>query len=247
MAVGVVTVFALTWSASPGAAADPSADAVALADEATMTDAGRDLFYGHDPRVLDADTFAGRCPRGAAGCYSAAAAAIVVYEPADERLHGWVVTVAVHEMLHAAFDSLSPADRRDVEALLASTVAALSPDDPLLVQVEASVDGREQSRATELFAYVGTQVPQVDPRLEEVYARFLDDRQAIVHAYTSTSALLASLAAELSAQQLVLDQLLTEGRTAEAVAQRSVVDDLTDDIVMLHAQITLTGSDVLSR
>ncbi len=231
----------LGWSVSPWAAAAPPGDVVELADEATMTAVGRDLFYGQEPRLLDAADYAGRCPQGAVGCYSAAASSIVVYRPDDERLHGWVLTVAVHEMLHAAYDSLSPADRHEVDALLGATVAALDPDDPLLVQVELSVAGREEARTSEQFAYVGTQLAQVDPRLEAVYARFLDDRQAVVRAYTSTSALLVSMTTQVAAQQQVLDRLEAQGRTVEAAAQRSAVDGLVDDIVTLQAQITLAG------
>lgn len=237
----VVTPLVLGWSTSPWAAAAPSADVVALADEATMTAAGRDLFYDHEPRLLGATDYSGRCPQGAVGCYSAAATSIVVYEPADERLHGWVVTVAAHEMLHAAYDSLNPTDRREVDALLAETVAALGPDDPLLAQVELSVADREQARTSEQFAYVGTQVAEIDPRLEEVYAQFLGDRQVVVRAYTSTSTLLVSMTAELAVQQQVLDQLETQGRSVEAAAQRSTVDSLVDDIVTLQAQVALVG------
>ncbi len=241
VAVVVATAVGLGWSASPWAAAAPPTDIVSLADEATMTAVGRDLFFRHEPQLLDAADYAGLCPPGAAGCYSAAATSIVVYRPEDERLHGWMLTVAVHEMLHAAYDSLSVAEHREVEALLAATVAALGPDDPLPVQVELSVAGREESRASEQFAYVGTQVAHVAPDLEAVYARFLDDRQAVVRAYTSASTFVASMTADLAAQQQILDRLETQGRTAEAATQRAAVDGLVDDVVALQAQITLAG------
>ena len=232
--------FAFSWTASPWATTSPPADVAALADEATMTDTGKDLFYGNDPRLLGAADFSGQCPPQASGCYNPALASIVVYQPADERLHGWVVTIATHEMLHAAYESLSPDDRRDVDALLTATVATLSPADPTLAQIDASVGDHEQSRATEQFAYVGTQVPQVDPRLEEVYARFLDDRQAVVAAYTSTVRLLSTMAAEISVQQQVLAQLEADGPAAEAAAQRSLVDSLLADLGTLQDQLELT-------
>jgi len=232
----VVTALAFAaWSAR--ATTPPSAQVVALAEEATMTDAGKALFYGTDPEVLDAATFAGRCPAGAVGCYSATS--IVVYEPADARLHGWVVTVAAHEMLHAAYDSLSPDDRRQVDVLLAATVARLDPDDVLLAQVDASVGEYEQSRTSEQFAYVGSQLADIDPQLEQVYARFLTDRQAVVHAYTSTSSLLVSMAAQHTTEQHVLELLEAQGRTGDALGQRTVVDSLALDIATLHEQVVI--------
>ena len=234
-----VVAFALSWSSSPWATAHPPADVAALADEATMTDAGRDLFYHNDPQLLDAADFPGRCPAHASGCYNRALSSIVVYEPADDRLHGWVVTTAAHEMLHAAYDSLSPSDRRDVDQLLASAVATLSPDNPVLAQIDASVGDHEQSRSTEQFAYLGTEAPTLDPRLEEVYARFLADRQTVVSAYLYTATTLATMATELQYRQQSLTQLETEGRTAEAAEQRSAVSYLSDDLAMLQNQLTV--------
>ena len=239
----VVAVAALVGPARSWETARPSAAAVALADEATMTDTGKDLFYSNHPQLLDATHFPGHCPKGSGGCYSAATASIVVYQPTDERLHDEVITTAVHEMLHAAYASLSPADRHDVDQLLTSAVATLSPDDPTLLQIDGSValDDHEQSRSTEQFAYIGTQVTQVDPRLDKVYARFLADRQSVVRAYTSTTTLLVTMSAQLSAQQQILAQMEAEGRTEEAATQRAVVDSLTDDLATLQSQMSPTG------
>ncbi|MCL2466882.1 MAG: hypothetical protein FWF21_06420 [Micrococcales bacterium] len=237
--VGVVVVVAAVlalWSGRPSS--EPDAQVAALAAEATMTQVGQQLFYAHHPQVLDAAEFAGRCPARAVGCYSAGAGSIVVYEPEDERLHGWVVTVASHEMLHAAYDSLDDEDRRAVDALLDVTMAGLGVDDPLRAQVEASVDGREDTRRTEQFAYIGSQVAGVDPRLEAFYGRFFDDRQAVVHAYTSTGSLLVALNADLAGQREVLKHLQSQGRTSEAVAQRGVVDSLAQDIGTLQTQMS---------
>ncbi|MCL2090950.1 MAG: hypothetical protein FWH11_06975 [Micrococcales bacterium] len=232
---------ALHWSGSPWATTSPTADVVALADEATMTDTGKKMFFGNDPRLLDADDFPGQCPPHAAGCYDPAVGSIVVYQPADERLHGWVVTAATHEMLHAAYDSLSPSDRDAVAALLAATVATLSPDDPTLAQIDASVGDREQIRTTEQFAYIGTQVTQVDPRLEDVYARFLDDRQVVVDAYTTTTTLLSDMAIQLIAQQQILVYMEAEGSAADIAAQRTVVDSLSADVTLLRDQLAVAG------
>ncbi|MCL2848695.1 MAG: hypothetical protein FWE61_01460 [Micrococcales bacterium] len=187
VAVGV----AFSWSAAPWVHPAASVDVADLASDAAMSPTGRQLFYDNDPQLLGDDGFTDHCPEGSSGCYNAAERSIVVYRYPDQRLRGLVVTAAAHEMLHVAYESLSPAERREVDQLLASVVRSLDPDDPVLEQVAWSVGDREQVRGTEHFAYVGTQVAYLDPRLEEVYARFFDDRQVVVQTYTTTMRLVA--------------------------------------------------------
>ncbi|MGY4644516.1 hypothetical protein [Cellulomonas sp. URHB0016] len=67
----------------------PTAEVVALADEAHLTDEGRQLLYGARPELLGASAFAGRCGgghavrppehEGAVGCYQPGDGSIVVY------------------------------------------------------------------------------------------------------------------------------------------------------------------------
>ncbi len=243
--VGVVTLLAvsvaLSWSTGPWATASPPADVMALADEATMTETGKDVFFDNDPRLLDADDFPGQCPAHAAGCYNPAVGTIVVYQPADERLHGWVITATTHEMLHAAYDSLSPDDRDGIGALLASAAAALSPDDPVVAQIDASVGSREEHRATEQFAYLGTQVPHLDPRLEQVYARFLNDRQVVVGSYTATRTLLSDMVVRLATQEQILASMEAEGSASAIATQRAVVESLSADLALLEDQLAVAG------
>ncbi|MCL2668661.1 MAG: hypothetical protein FWF02_13345 [Micrococcales bacterium] len=187
VAVAVVAVgVAVNWSTAPWVHPGGSVDVGDLAQEAAMSSTGQQLFYANDPQVLGDDEFTAHCPEASGGCYDAAARSIVVYRYPDQRMHGLVVTVAAHEMLHAAYETLSPAERSEVDQLLWQVVEALDPDDPLLEQVAWSVGDREQVRGTEHFAYVGTQVADLAPRLEEVYGRFFDDRQVVVRAYTTT-------------------------------------------------------------
>lgn len=202
----------------------PAPDVVALADDMHLTAHGRDLLYRAQPELLDAAAFAGRCDRpdttaaegGAVGCYVGprgadlrhADGAIVVYRPADARLHGFVVTTAAHELLHAAWDDLAAAERTEVTPLLEAVVAGLDPDDPLHEQLTVSVGPYPESRPTELFAYVGTQVWRpggLGPRVEELYARYVADREALVAVHTGFRGMLDAVSAEVTAAQGALD------------------------------------------
>lgn len=193
------------------AAPAPSAEVVAVADAAHLSIEGRELFYGARPELLDATAFAGRCgdghtvrppTDGAVGCFQPATNTIVIYRPPDPRLHGWVVETAAHETLHAAWEQLTSDEQAALVPLLEVEVGGLAVDDPIHQQIAGSVGGRPQSRPTELFAYVGTQVWRdggLSPELERVYARFITDRAALVAVHTSFRALMEGMSADIQA------------------------------------------------
>jgi hypothetical protein len=214
------------------AAPAPSAEVVALADAAHLSDEGRALFYGARPEVLDAKAFAGRCAAGqepptlpagsAVGCFQQGANSIVVYEPSDPRLHGSVVESAAHETLHAAWARLSTGEQAQLTPLLEAAVASLAVDDPIHEQITGSVGQHPQNRPTELFAYVGTQVWRAGglaPQLEAVYARFISDRAALVAVHTSWRALLSGMRADIQAASQAL--ATREGTNAQRQAQHT--------------------------
>ncbi|NKY40670.1 hypothetical protein HGA02_14395, partial [Cellulomonas septica] len=191
--------------------APPSAEVVALADAAHLSAEGRDLFYDARPQILGADEFAGKCDRAgsaptdggaAVGCYHSDAGVIVIYRPGDERLHGFVVETAAHELLHAAWDRLSAGDRERIVPALEAALASVPADDPLHLQVAGSVGDRPELRATELFAYVGTTVWRdggLDAGLEDTYARFITDRAALVAQHDDWVRTFDQLAADVTA------------------------------------------------
>jgi hypothetical protein len=181
------------------AAPAPSAEVVALADEAHLSEEGRGLLFDARPALLDATAFAGQCTQGPAavvadgtvGCYRPGDGTIVVYVPADARLRGFVVETVAHETLHVAWETLTDAERTELAGLLDAVVAALPADDPIHEQIAGSVGKHEENRPTELFAYVGTQVAGnggLGERLESVYARFVSDRAALVAVHTDFEA-----------------------------------------------------------
>lgn len=210
----------------------PSADVIALADAAFLSDEGREIFYGTRPEILDAAAFAGRCndetaPRlgagGRVGCYRPGLHAIVVYRPADPRVAGQAVVTAAHETLHAAWERLTPAERDELTPLLEAAIAAVPPDDSVHAQVAASVGDHPESRPTELFAYLGTQVRGLDPVLEQTYLRFVADRASLVGVYEDLEALLDDLAATIR----MSSEALTETEVANAQARAQLTADVS--------------------
>jgi hypothetical protein len=212
---------------------------VALADAAHLSEEGRRLFYGAGPEILGAQEFEGRCASAddparpdagqAVGCYVGATGAIVIYEPADPRLHGFAVETAAHETLHVAWANLEDGERARLVPLLETVVARLAPDDEMREQIAWSVGSHTENRATELFAYVGTQVGReggLDPALEEVYSRFVADRRALVSAHSGWRTVLADLRAEIEAATGTLaDRVLhDEAQRMQLAADASSVE-----------------------
>lgn len=164
----------------------PSLEAVA--DRAFLTDDARALMRkvgaleANGAELRQACAVPGKAPDDiAAGCYSRFG--IRVYVPADPRVVDEAVTTLAHELLHAAFDQFSVEERVRVSTLVRAEVDRLAPDDPVRARIEWSVAGREEIRDTEGFAHLGASVMPdggFAPELEQVYARFLTDRGALV-------------------------------------------------------------------
>src|SRR5450830_1283361 len=208
------------------AAPPPSAEVVALADAAHLSDEGRNLFYGARPQVLGVGAFTGRCVDGQAqravsagstvGCFKEGANSIVLYEPADPPLH-------------AAWAQLSQDEQSQLTPLLEAAVASLAADDPIREQIAASVGTHPDHRPTELFAYVGTQVWRpggLAAQLEATYARFISDRAALVAVHTGWQALLDGMGADIqtASRALATREATNAQRQAQYTADSASVD-----------------------
>ena len=173
-----------TWA---GSKALPS-DIATVADRAFLTEESRrvlSLVGASSARGDDLQRSCGAAGAGGdhavAGCYSRAG--IFVFVPADARVADVAVTILAHELLHAAFERLGAVEGVQVRSLLHAAMDRVGADDPVRQQIDWSVADHEETRDTELFAYLGSQVwPDggFDPELEAVYARYFTDRHALV-------------------------------------------------------------------
>ncbi|WP_282948642.1 hypothetical protein [Cellulomonas endometrii] len=214
--------------AAPAASVPPpSAELLAIADEAHLSEEGRRLLFAARPAFLDAAAFAGQCEDGHAaveadgrvGCYRPDGS-IVVYAPPDPRLRGFVVETTAHEALHAAWTTLSAREQEELAGLLETAITGVPADDAIHEQITGSVGEHRENRPTELFAYVGTQVWRdggLGEPLEAVYARFVTDRAALVAVHEAFGASMAQLTAAIDAGYQAV--LATETTTAHDRAQ----------------------------
>lgn len=160
----------------------PSAIIISLADESGMNSLGRRLFYVHDPAVLDKSQFRNNCTVGEAtivlGCYITHRR-IYIYDVEDERLEGVEEVTAAHEMLHAAYDRLSPSEKESLGKLLDDAFERVT--DQRVIENVATYRTQDPSIVhNELHSILGTEVRQLPQALEEYYKKYFVQRLAVV-------------------------------------------------------------------
>ena len=188
----------------------PDDEIAALADEAFLTAEGREIFFDARPRFRDEDELSQACDQRASepddsdggttvGCYSGYDV-ISIFRPDDARLRPMMVTTAAHELLHAVYARLDPAERDEVDALVEAEIVRVPAADVVHGQIAASVGDRSENRGNELFAYLGSQV-ELDggfaPELEAYYARYFTDRDALVDVFITFESALDTNGVEL--------------------------------------------------
>ncbi|GAA3932601.1 hypothetical protein [Microbacterium soli] len=215
-----------------------------LADRMQLSDEGRELFARTRPELVGADEIGEVCADAVhgqsedwsvRGCFLLTSAEgrpgrIYVYRPGDDRLVDAMVTVAAHELLHAVYANMRADERAVVDELMPAAAARVPADDPVHAQITASVGDEDDSRATEQFAYLGSQVALdggFDPALEEIYAGVFTDRMALVEAHRrSLDAVDDVLAAVKSAWAHVAEQEQANAQQrAQLDADRAAYDE----------------------
>lgn len=165
----------------------PPARISALAQNTTMTDKARRLFYVYRPSLADKSTFAQHCQSYeqsiVLGCYSQING-IYIYDVPDERLKGVHEVTAAHEMLHAAYDRLSTKEKHRIDALTAQAFANVNNE-----RIKNAVDSYRQRSSdivpNELHSIMATEVLTLPPELETYYQQYFKDRSHVVN-YSET-------------------------------------------------------------
>jgi prefoldin subunit 5 len=187
----------------------PSPESIqAIADATGMSDEGRLIFLASTPEVEQADEFNDDCAvesQGTLGCYDGND--IYIYAVTDSRLKGTIEVTAAHEMLHAAYQRLSPDDRTRVDAMVAEAVDALPPDDPVFTDMAGYP---KDQWPDEWHSRLGSEFGDLPPALETYYARYFDDRGKVLALAKTSTALLRQLQEQLETLQSQADALSAE-------------------------------------
>lgn len=159
----------------------PPPEIVALADNTTMTDSARRLFYVNQPTIANEDEFLAACSQESAivlGCYIQNQG-IYIYDITDTRLEGVEEVTAAHELLHAAYDRLNAEERLRIDALTQQTYANLTNE-----RVRKNVENYRKQDPTvvvnELHSILPTEVADLPAELEQYYRQYFSNRAQIV-------------------------------------------------------------------
>ena len=169
---------------------EPEAEIGTLIERMSLTEEGRRVFLSARPLVVDdLGELCGDGPHPGEGddtlvtlgCYRHSDRIFILR---GDGLFGQATTIttAAHELLHAVYARLTDSERRRLGTLLLAEISRLDADDPLLRQIDASVGDDERARATEQFAYLGSQAVLpggFSDDLEALYARWFADREGL--------------------------------------------------------------------
>jgi hypothetical protein len=158
------------------------ADVSKLANQTSMTDYSRKLFYVMHPELEDKNTFNSHCRNNeqtiVLGCH-VSRTGIFLLKVDDARLDGVEQVTAAHEMLHEAHERLSPSEQQQIDRLVTDTASKLN-DERLNKTIALYKQQDPSSVPNELHSILGTEYRNLPPELENYYARYFKDRQAVV-------------------------------------------------------------------
>lgn len=161
------------------------ADISAIASQDTMTAYGEHMFYINHPDLQDKGPFSSSCPNNGGeqtivlGCYHSLQSGIDVLKVSDVRLDGVEQVTAAHEMLHAAYDRLSSADRNSVDAMLEDYYNHDLHDQRIKTVIAAYKKSEPNDVVNEMHSVFGTEVSNLPAPLETYYKRYFTNRQQV--------------------------------------------------------------------
>ncbi len=152
-----------------------------LATDDKLTDNGRHLFYVYHPQLQNKEDFHSSCSGSektiVLGCYILRRG-IYLYDIQDARLAGVEQVTAAHEMLHAAYDRLSPNEKKQLNVWV--TDAYSKNTDQRIKDTFENYKKDGADTTNELHSILGTEVRSLSPELENYYKRFFSDRSTVV-------------------------------------------------------------------
>lgn len=219
----------------------PSGEIQKIADRATMTDEGKFYLYASRAELSDSGEFNSHCTNQEShavilGCYTMQR--IYVYNVADERLDGVKEVTAAHEMLHAAYDRLSSAERDRIGELLEQEFEEA--DDGLHERLRVYDSLSSADRLNELHSILPTEVDILSGELEEYYARYFKERAEVVelfHRYEGAFRGLQQRQEDIAAR---LNEL-AESVNVRTVSYNSDVELLNSDVQSFNRRASTPG------
>jgi hypothetical protein len=218
------------------------APVASLANQDAMTDYARKVFYVNSPDIRTKANFSSACPSSKAeqtivlGCYHSDQAGIYLLNVTDPRLQGVEQVTAAHEMLHAAYDRLSSADRKKIDGMLLDYYNKDLTDERIKKTIDAYKKSEPNDLVNEMHSIFGTEVANLPSGLEAYYTKYFTKRSVITDAaakyqaeFTSRQAAVAQADAQLSSLKAQIDS-----EEADLKTKQQTISDTQSNLVNLR-------------
>lgn len=213
-----------------------------IAEETSMTDYGKKVFYVNHPAVQDKAEFNHNCPNNGGertnilGCYHGNQSGIFVYNVSDQRLDGVIQVTAAHEMLHAAYDRLSQAQKDKVNAMLEDYYKNSLTDSRIKKTIDLYKQSEPNDVVNEMHSIFGTEISNLPPALENYYKKYFINRGAIAGLSNKYQSVFTSQKAQVDAADARLDQFKQriDGLESDLRAQEEILANMQQTLNRLH-------------
>ncbi|MCU0667613.1 MAG: hypothetical protein MUF85_03280 [Patescibacteria group bacterium] len=225
----------------------PSDNISELANNSGMNQKGQDLFYIGKPELLSGPEFNKSCTTAeqtkVLGCYVSIGSNkiksiagiipynIYIYDINKPELEGIQEVTAAHEMLHAAYDRLSSAEKTKINQQLLDYYNN-SANSSLKATIESYKAKDSTVVPNELHSILGTEIRSLPIDLETYYRRYFDNRNKVVDYYEAYEKVFSDKNAEI-------DRLAGELRL-----RKGQISQLETDLGIKNQQITRIKNDM---
>lgn len=181
-----------------------SSEIRSVVDDTKMTEYASKIFYASTPKMVGASDFRDACGENeertaTLGCYryddscnivvqyvySTGCVRVYIFRVENTKLTGINQVTGAHEMLHAAYARLDSDTKTELIKLLDQKADSLQDDERFTKRMSSYDDISGNDRYSELHSILGTEVSDLGNELDDHYAKYFQDRQAVVDLYHS--------------------------------------------------------------
>ncbi len=192
----------------------PTPEIYDIATQISFSDRGKFLFFTGQPVIEKAAEFNKYCISRnndttlILGCY--VVNTIHIYDVPSQQITSVKPVTAAHEMLHVAYERLSPQEKERVDRLLMDEYSRLKSDSEFESRVKSYRESEPGELFNELHSIIGTEVSSISPDLEEYYSKYFLIRSKVVNLYQSYRNVFNKLTDQIDQLSLEADRLFVE-------------------------------------
>jgi hypothetical protein len=158
----------------------PSVEIAGLAEDAGMNEEGKRLFFRFSPQLVDQPQLDSSCDIEKLGCVEGSSIYILI--DTTKREYKRNIVTASHEMLHVAYSRLKPSELENLQSLLTIELAKPASSDIL----DKLKDYPSEDYYNEAYSFIGSEILNVSPELNEYYKKYFIDRSKSTTAYSTS-------------------------------------------------------------